>query len=419
MDKHNQMTYWAGVDWGDKEHACVVVDGTRRVQARFRVPNSSQGLVELSARLREFANFQGVAVESHRGPLMVHLLQDGFSVYPINPKLSHAWRKNDTVAECKSDGRDGRVLAQELCVRHEGLQVFVSEDGETRKLALLCEDHQSLVQERTRLVQALQSTLKQYFPAALGVFREWTSPTAWAWLKRFPTPEAFARARKQTVYKFLKGHRVGITPQWQQRVEDRAKALEWPRDMEASEAYERRVNQLVARLQVLQSEIDKYARRIDELFETRDEAAIFRSLPGAGATLAPRLAMIFGKQKDRYDSADPLRQLTGTAPVTKASGRTVDVKFRRACRKPWRNTLHLFANSSKKFCPWARAYYNYRRQKGDSHPLALRKLADKWLKIIFRMWKDDRPYDDRRHLLDLVRKRSPILDYFQDGETCG
>ncbi len=419
MSEQKETTYWAGIDWGDTEHACTIVDGERRIKARFRIPHTSQGLMELTARFHGFSGLRGVAVESHRGPLMVHLLQHGVSVYPINPKLSKAWRQNDTVAECKSDDRDGRVLAQELCVRHEALQVFLPEDAETRKLALLCEAEQSLVQERTRHVQALKSTLKQYFPAALDFFSEWTVPTAWAWVKRFPTPEALANARTNTLYKFLRSHRVGISPMWQERIENRTKALEWPRDPEVSEAYVLRVRQLVACLQVLEGEIARYNKRIDELFASREGAEIFRSLPGAGPKLAPRLAAIFGSRKDRYDSADALRQLTGTAPVTKASGRTVHVKFRRACRKPWRNTLHLFAKSSKKYCPWARAFYDYRRQRGDSHALALRKLADKWLKIIFRMWKEGRPYDDRRYLLNLVKKRSPILDYLTDEETCG
>jgi len=411
MSEQPSATYWAAIDWSDDEHACIVVDQERRVRAQFRVPNNCEGLAEMTSRFHRFAGLRGVALESHRGPLLVHLLQEGFPVYPINPKLSHAWRKNDSVAECKSDERDGRVLAQELCTRHDTLQVFIPEDGETRKLAALCEDEQSLIQERTRLVQSIKSTLKQYFPAALEFFSDWTSPTAWAWLKRFSTPDKLAKASEHTLYKFLKGHRLGITPTWQRRVEERGKALDWPRDSELNEAYEMRVGRLAACLQTLQGQIDQYRKRIDELFLSREDAPIFSSLPGAGKKLAPRLAMVFGTRKDRYDSASPLRELTGTAPVTKASGRKTRVQFRRACRKPWRNTMHLFASSSKNYCPWAHAFYEHRRKCGDGHALALRKLADKWLKIIYRMWKEGTCYDEHRYLVELTRKQSPILAY--------
>jgi hypothetical protein len=414
MNEQASRSYWAAIDWSDEEHGCLVVDQEGRIQTEFRVANSCEGLAEMTSRFRGFVPLRGVAIESHRGPLLVHLLQEGFPVYPINPKLSHAWRKNDSVAECKSDERDGRVLAQELCVRHERLRVLVPEDGETRKLALLCEDEQSLIQDRTRLVQSLKSTLKQYFPAALQFFGDWTKPTAWAWLKRFPTPERFARASEHTLYKFLKGHRLGITPTWQRRVQERTKALDWPQDVEVREAYEMRVHQLVARLQALQRELDQYRKRIEELFASREDAAVFSSLPGAGPKLAPRLAMVFGAQKDRYDSAAPLRQLAGTAPVTKSSGRTTRVHFRRACRKSWRNTMHLFADSSKKYCAWARAFYEYRRNCGDRHALALRKLADKWIKIIYRMWKEGECYNDKRYLLALARTKSPILAYLTE-----
>ena len=342
---------------------------------------------------------------------MVHLLQQGLSVYPINPKLSHAWRQNDSVSACKSDERDGRVLAQELCVRHCSLKPLALEESDTRKLAFLCEDEQSLIQDRTRLVQGLKSTLKQYFPTALAFFSDWTTPTAWAFLKLFSTPQKLARAKKSRLYAFLRKHRIGITPTWQKRVQDRAQALDWPCDTVGEEVSEMRVRQLIARLQSLDTQLLKYRERIEQLFEQHKDAELFSSLPGAGKKIAPRLLCIFGTQRERYETADALRQLSGVAPVTYQSGKKKRVSMRRACRKKWRTTLHLFATCSKNFCAWATAFYDYRRDRVDRQALALRKLADKWLKIIFRMWQSRKSYNDEMYTHQLRQKQSPLLAY--------
>ena len=43
--------------------------------------------------------------------------------------------------------------------------------------------------------------------------------------------------------------------------------------------------------------------------------------------------------------------------------------------------------------------------KDISHPQALRALGAKWLKIIFVMWRDDKPYDENYHLANITRQK--------------
>jgi hypothetical protein len=84
----------------------------------------------------------------------------------------------------------------------------------------------------------------------------------------------------------------------------------------------------------------------------------------------------------------------------------------------WRDVMHLFAFSSTHWCSWAKAFYDMRREQGDHHASALRKLADKWLKIINRMLETHEPCDDQRYVDALRRNGSPI--YLRLVETtCG
>ncbi|MEO1148277.1 MAG: IS110 family transposase, partial [Cyanobacteria bacterium J06638_22] len=48
------------------------------------------------------------------------------------------------------------------------------------------------------------------------------------------------------------------------------------------------------------------------------------------------------------------------------------------------------------------------RSKGKSHPAAMRSLAFKWIRILFRCWKNREAYDEAKYLASLKRKGSPI-----------
>lgn len=410
---------WAGVDWGDGHHDVSVFDGATGKHQLKRVPHTPEGLETLVSFLKSQGPLGGVAVESTRCLVVCKLLQADFKVYGINPKLSHCWREAANVAGAKSDPGDARILAEELFRRHENLHPVLLDEPEQRVLAFLCEDEQRLTHDRTRQVQRLESALKQYFPAALEFFTDWTSPTAWDFVRCFSTPKALARASEARLYKFLRTHKVGISQTWKKRVGMRVHATDWPLDESAIEAGSLRAKCIVEELKVIEKSLQMYRKRIDLQIAKLPNAELFRSLPGAGVKIAPRLQAIFGSRQDRYEDASVIQELSGAAPVTKRSGKVCTVQIRRACRKRWRHTLHLFAGLSKRYCGWARAYYRLCRDRGDRNATALRKLAYKWLRIIFRMWQTKKPYDDKLYVKQLEKKGSPTFARMKQHEECG
>jgi hypothetical protein len=50
-----------------------------------------------------------------------------------------------------------------------------------------------------------------------------------------------------------------------------------------------------------------------------------------------------------------------------------------------------------KSCEWARQYYGLQRSRGKSHHAAIRSLGFKWLRILFRCWKNREPYNEARY----------------------
>jgi hypothetical protein len=405
--KENQM-YWIGIDWGKFEHTIVVSDDQHQVIARSKADTSLDGLNKLVAFIGNYQPVGGVAIESTRNSVIVLLLNAGYAVYPINPKLSHQWRNCVSVSGEKSDDFDAYVLATELSRRHEDLRCITNKDETAQEFLGLCILKRKLTDRRTSQLQCLSEVLQRYYPAALEFWTDLGASTAWAFIKRFPTPGCLATVRKSTLIAFLRGHRIGLRPIWLERIEQRKNATAWPTSSTAI-SDEIMAMACVEQLQTLHAKIEHVDELIAETSKQFKELNLIESLPGAGKTLAPAITAIILNLEDEESSVlEELRCKTGVAPVRKQSGKKSVDKIRHRCNKQWRNVFHLFAFCSINQSSWARAFYNLRKKRGDSYATALRKLADKWIHIIVRMIAEGKTYDENQYLESLKRHGSPI-----------
>lgn len=99
---------------------------------------------------------------------------------------------------------------------------------------------------------------------------------------------------------------------------------------------------------------------------------------------------------------------SGIAPVKAASGKSVRIHLRWACPKFLRQTFHELTKSFLPFCAWAQCYYQMQIQRGKGRQAAIRALAFKWQRIMWRCWQDHLPYDDAKYLTSLKRSASDL-----------
>ena len=161
-------------------------------------------------------------------------------------------------------------------------------------------------------------------------------------------------------------------------------------------------------IQVLHQGIEDFNRQIQEAAEAHPDFFIFESLPGAGAVMAPRLLAAFGSQRERYRNAAEVQTLSGIAPVTESSGKSSWIHFRFACSKFVRQSFHEWAAQSIPRSQWAHAYYELQCRRGKRHNAAVRAVAFKWIRIIFRCWKERVAYDEKVYLAALAQHNSPL-----------
>ena len=155
--------------------------------------------------------------------------------------------------------------------------------------------------------------------------------------------------------------------------------------------------------------IERFNSAIEATTAQLPDYVIFSSLPGAGPTFAPRLLAAFGEDRERYQRCEELQKYSGIAPVTERSGQKSWVHWRYRAPTFLRQTFVEWAGETIPRSFWAKAFYEQQRAKGLSHQAALRALAFKWIRILFRCWQDRTPYDEATYLLALQRSGSPLL----------
>jgi hypothetical protein len=157
---------------------------------------------------------------------------------------------------------------------------------------------------------------------------------------------------------------------------------------------------------VVREALQAMEREIAAVAVEQQDWALFRSLPGAGDRLAPRLMAAMGSNRDRFGSAAELQCFSGIAPVRKACGNTNRVHSRLACPKFLRQTFHEWAAHSRLKSVWAREFYLAARARGKSHHMAVRALAFKWIRILFRLLARPRALQRRTLCRQLLGARS-------------
>ena len=408
---------WAAfvaIDWANQKNFWRLKPADSRQHEQGELENTPEAVERWAASLEQRFGGRPVAVclEQSRGALVYMLSKYPHLVlFPVHPTTAARYRKTFTPSGAKSDPNDTASLLDLLLRHRDRLRALQPDTVETRLLHFLVEERRQTVDEKTRQSNRLRDCLKLYFPQILQWFDDVTTPVVGDLLQRWGSLEELRRAHPGTLRKFFREHNCRSPERMEERITGIYQAVPATRDPAVLEAGTRTARGLVALLATLRGNIAAFDQRIAQLIESHPDGALFASLPGAGAFLAPRLLVAFGTLRDRYQSAYEMQCYSGIAPVKEASGNTEWVHFRFVCPKFLRQTFHEFASHSIGQSEWAKAYYKHLRQdEKKDHHAAVRSLAYKWIRIIFRCWKDGKPYDEQVYQNSLRRRRSLLAD---------
>ena len=400
--------YYIGVDWGDRLHQVYVGDEEGEKVKEVKVQESPEGLAEIGRWLDE-RRAEGIelwaAIEKPAGRIVDFLLDHGVEVYPVNPKAVDRVRDRHRMSGSKSDAFDAYVLAEFLRSDHAHLRALRPSSEKAQELKLLSRDQRRVGRHKTRLLNQITTTLKEYYVRPLEVFEDLETEIALDFLQQYPTPAHLSALKRKQFNRFATTqHHLS-----KQRCEELWEKLQKPQLRVPEHVVRAKAQLLEVLIEQLRASIKAvkiYHHKVESFFASSPAAEFAKTLPGGkSGTLVAAIWAELGDAQGRWESSRHLQAEAGAVPVTKASGKSRVVHFRFACNKHLRYTMYWFSFVSLNQSEWAKLYYRGQRDKGHRHSQALRALGAKWLKIIFVMWRDHTPYDENYHLANITRQR--------------
>lgn len=409
--KQQKFSAFIGLDWADQKHDyCLKMYDCDELE--FGVfKHNPESIDEWALSLQKRFNNQSIAIclELKAGPIVYALLKYKFFVlFPISPKTLAKYRETFSNSGAKDDPSDASLQLDFLLTHRDALRVLSPDDEQTRILLRLVEDRRNFVGKKVDLTNQITAALKSYFPQILQWFGDIDTVLFCDFIRKWPTLKNTQRVRKATLTQFFIDHNCVRPKVIEKRINAINESMPLTDDKGVIIPFERLVIALSIQLRSLLSTIHEYDLEIARRFRDHSEYEIFKSLPGAGPVFGPRLLTAFGTNRERYQSADEVACLTGVAPVLERSGKKCWIHWRYSCPRFLRQTFVEWANQSIRYSYWAREFYDRKRAQGKSHQACLRALAFKWIRIVFRCWKNKTPYDESAYLFALKNRNASM-----------
>jgi transposase len=389
---------FVGLDWAEDHHDVFIEHDDGRRVAGGRLPEGVEGVArfhELVAGRVENPADVVIATETDRGLFVGALVAAGYTVVAVNPMSTSRYRERHSTSGAKSDPGDAKVLADLARTDGHNHRPVAGDSDLAEAVKVLARAHQSMIWTRQRQTNQLRSTLREFYPAAVGAFDELAGRDALAVLAIAPTPGAGRQLSRSKIASALR--RAGR----QRRVDERAVEIQTALRSEqltaptvVADALGATVTALVAVIAELQTQIARLERELAERFEQHPDAKIIRSLPGLGMTLGARVLGEFGDDPNRYADTKCRKNYSGMSPITRASGKHHVVLARYARNRRLADACYLWAFSAITASPGARRYYDQRRAVGDTHHRALRALANRLVGLLHGCLRHATLYDE-------------------------
>lgn len=387
------MKHYVGIDNANLTHSVCIIDQSGKVIKSFEISNNDTGYKKLKLNIEKFSN-PVVAYELPHGPLIDFLRKLPYKQYSLNPLKVKRFKQTFSVSGNKSDKVDSEAIAQYIKFNEKSSREMLFNSPEIEALKQFGISHDRLVRDHTRYSNRLLFLFRQYFPLYGSLFTETAPKTLLKMVLKYPIWSKLENESIEAFESFLRSNKYS-NPKYINRLRNKIDSYThhvMP-EVEISMQYEAMA--IASILLSIKDQLENIEKQMWKIAEVHHDGQILNTLPGAGKVLTCKILGILGDNQKRFTKANQIQSLFGTAPMNYQSGGYHKVIMRKACNKRAKSILFSFAFSSLRFSPWAREYYDSQRKKGKNHSVAVRALSNKWMNIIFAMWKNKQKYTER------------------------
>lgn len=391
------MTYYVGIDNSSLDHKVCILNNEGNLYSQFTIENNLIGFNKLDTELKNFDEVL-IGFELPHGPLVDYLKVKNYTTYSLNPLKIKRFKETITVSGNKNDRIDAAAIAEYLRRNHNQCRPMIYNTSEVEKLKMLCIIHNRMTEEYSRYINKLHFAVRQYFYLHESLFSHFGCTVQLKMLIKYPTFDDLRQASDEELILFLKSNHYN-NPKYITKLLWKIREHDQLISPDVVHAYLYEVNLLCEIMSSIERSLKNIEKEMLGILDNHHLGKIFRSIPGVGTILGSNLLALFGDNMNRFDNANQAQCLFGTAPKNYQSGSYHKVTMRKACNKYARTILYRFAFETLIHSKWARAYYDMQKKKGKKHSVAIRALSNKWVKVVYRLWKDEIFYEEDKKIV--------------------
>jgi len=386
------------VDVGCHGHSVAVGLSTGEVLEEFEIAHRAEGFAEFFSRIEAQRKRHGlgvsVAMEGYNGyarPLDALVQQHAYRLFNVN-NLKLARFKEIFPAAAKNDRIDARKglelfqLQAHLPLAKRVLQEVVAAPEENDILKRLTRRRRVLVEEKGRVLSRLQADLHAVCPGLLAITKDAEN----LWFLHFITHGSDLRKLQRLRYRTLLtipavGRKyAALIRQWQSH------AL-FSHEVDYAGAM---IIEDAQRVLELREKIREIERRCEALLERSGIGRLVDTLPGFGVVCASELAGEIGTV-ERFANEGSLALYLGMTTLDNRSGGYKGTKPSKHVNARARAAMMTGVDRHRKGVAESQRYYERKRTEGKTHNQAIRALGRHLCRVLFKMLKNNRPYERR------------------------
>lgn len=395
------MKVYIGIDWSENKHDVCFLQERGETLLTLQIQHTMAGFRQLDQARRSLSLGREevvIGLETAHNLLVDYLWELGYEqIYVLPPSVVKSAQKRYRQSGAKDDAWDARLIADVLRTDQPRYAIWKPDLPLTRQIRAEVRFAVQLGREVVQDGNRLRSILLRYYPAALEAFPHLDSVVFLAFLQAYPTLHQAQALPFEQLTIFLRAHHHTQSRSWP-KIYAGLHSDHPHSNPELDGAYAPLAVAQARILETLLRSRSECLARLGNLYLLHPDREIYDSLPKAGTLLAPALLSKLGDDRTRYPTPAVLQAVAGTCPVTKRSGKRSYVYFRQACDREFRHIVQQWARLTLDASPWAATYYHTVRPHCQTDNDAIRRLANRWLEILWRLWIDRKPYDEALHL---------------------
>jgi transposase len=381
-----------GIDIAKNEHYASFINSSGEVLIKpFKFTNDPAGFKILEDKLNLYSKddiiigFESTA--QYANSLMIYFFNKGYGMTMINPLKTHALR-NINIRGSKTDRIDATLIATFL--RSNEYKLITQKFIDLIQLKTLVRNRQDIVTSCSKAKIQLLSALDQVFPEYANFFKASVHGGAsYALLKEYQSPKAIAAIHLTKLTNLL------LDNSHKRFGKHKATALKELAQSSIglnNKALELTIKHCIEQIEMFSNQKTELEKQISILLDNLE--CKLTKIKGIGKVTAAIIIAEIG-DINRFKNSSKLLAFAGLDPKVKQSGNfnASSVRMSKRGSRLLRYSLIFASENLVRNTTTFADYYIKKRDEGKSHYQALGHCAGKFIRILFRMLKDNTEFN--------------------------